>query len=67
MSDLDEIPKPAALQFLRSCAGWPDHVALASTFNYYSFEWVNRGESPWVKGPKAAVWRGLDSMPAAQV
>ncbi|BDA40413.1 probable beta-1,4-mannosyl-glycoprotein 4-beta-N-acetylglucosaminyltransferase [Coccomyxa sp. Obi] len=52
--DLDEIPRPAAVQALRGCEwalqpGYHDCAVLEGAFFYYSFSWY-AGE--WSPGPK---------------
>ncbi|CAK4030381.1 glycosyltransferase family 17 [Lecanosticta acicola] len=56
VSDVDEIPKPEALNVLRYC-DFPERLTLRSDFYYYSFQWMHVGEQ-WPH-PQATVFRGL--------
>lgn len=56
VSDVDEIPKPEALNVLRHC-NFPDRLTLRSLFYYYSFQWLHVGEQ-WPH-PQATVFHGL--------
>lgn len=54
VSDVDEIPKPAALKALRNCA-IPARTSLHSDFYYYSFQWLSRED--WGH-PQATTYQG---------
>ncbi|KUJ16057.1 uncharacterized protein LY89DRAFT_735198 [Mollisia scopiformis] len=53
VSDIDEIPRPAALTVLRNCE-FPRRLTLRSRFYYYSFQWLHRG-SEWAH-PQATTY-----------
>ena len=44
--DLDEIPKPTTVSFLKEFVGYPDVVNLALTFFTQGFMWLNKPQ-PW--------------------
>ncbi|KAK2753791.1 hypothetical protein FQN55_000154 [Onygenales sp. PD_40] len=58
VSDLDEIPRPATLTLLRTCA-FPRRVNLRSRFYYYSFQWLHRG--PDWSHPQATYYEGAQN------
>lgn len=55
VSDVDEIPRPATLAFLRNC-DFQERLTLRSQFYYYSFKWLHRG--PQWDLPKATIYKG---------
>ncbi len=55
VSDIDELPRPAALQVLRNCQ-YPRRLTLRTRFFYYSLQWLHRGEE-WPH-PQATIYEG---------
>lgn len=58
VSDVDELPKPAALTALRNCR-FPKRLTLQSEMYYYSFQWRQR--SVWGH-PEATFYDGMDTV-----
>lgn len=57
VADVDEIPRPATLLLLRTCA-FPRRLTLASRFYYYSFQFLHVG-AEWPH-PQATFYDGVD-------
>ena len=57
VADVDEIPRPATLLLLRTCA-FPRRLTLASRFYYYSFQFLHVG-AEWPH-PQATFYEGVD-------
>ncbi|RDW84453.1 glycosyltransferase family 17 protein [Coleophoma cylindrospora] len=55
VSDVDEIPRPAALELMRYC-DFPRRLTLRSRFYYYGFQWLHRGPE-WAH-PQATTYQG---------
>ncbi len=64
VSDVDEIPRPAALTVLRNCA-YPRRLTLHSRFYYYSFQWLHRGDE-WAH-PQATFYEGDNTIRPANL
>lgn len=60
VSDVDEIPRPDALQTLRNC-DFPPNLTLMSRMYYYSFQWLSRDSSDWPH-PQATYYRGVETI-----
>lgn len=58
VADVDELPRPDALQTLRNCE-FPEDLTLGSRMYYYSFQWLNRINSDWPH-PQATFYKGSD-------
>ena len=55
VSDVDEIPHPAALAIVKACTGYAVPVTLVQqVFYYYTFNWVKPVR--WERGPWAIPW-----------
>ena len=59
VGDVDEIPRPEALNVLRQCQ-IPRHVRLYTKIYYYSFQWLShgRGRGEW-DHPDATFFEGM--------
>ncbi|KAI9740970.1 MAG: hypothetical protein M1818_004576 [Claussenomyces sp. TS43310] len=64
VSDIDEIPKTAAVTLLRNC-DFPRRLTLRSRFYYYGFQWLHRGED-WPH-PQATFYEGARTVRPADL
>ncbi|ETN43410.1 uncharacterized protein HMPREF1541_02569 [Cyphellophora europaea CBS 101466] len=55
LSDIDEIPKPETITFLKACQ-FPERTTIESNFYYYSFQWKHDGKR-WLH-PQATFFQG---------
>lgn len=60
VSDVDEIPRPDALQTLRNC-DFPPNLTLMSRMYYYSYQWLSRDSPDWPH-PQATYYRGAETI-----
>jgi len=60
VSDVDEIPRPDALQTLRNCE-FPPNLTLMSRMYYYSYQWLSRDSSDWPH-PQATYYQGAETI-----
>lgn len=59
VSDMDELLKPSALLLLRHCH-FPKRLTLRTSFYYYSFQWLHRGEQ-WAH-PQATTYQASNTI-----
>jgi len=60
VSDVDEIPRPDALQTLRNCE-FPPNLTLMSRMYYYSYQWLSRDSADWPH-PQATYYQGGETI-----